>query len=135
MRALSTNSGQKNVAIGRDAMRFNTLGSFNTSIGQESGNLNQGSLNVFLGYRSGFNETGDSKLYIDNSDTATPLIYGDFANDALVVNGTLNITETAKLTPLASAPGCGTADAGLMYFDDTLKKLRVCDGTAWQNLH
>ena len=63
------------------------------------------------------------------------MIYGDFDNDALHIHGTMNISETLKLEPLATAPGCGVGDEGLMYFDDSLKKLRVCDGTTWQNLH
>jgi len=92
MRALNQNAGQKNVAIGRDVLRFNTSGSFNTIVGQEAGNGNiSGSSNVFLGYQAGFNETGSNKLYIDNTNTTTPLIYGDFANDSLKVYGTLSI--------------------------------------------
>jgi len=37
----------------------------------------------FIGYQSGFNESGSNKLYIDNSNTTTPLIYGDFSKDSL----------------------------------------------------
>ena len=37
-----------------------------------------GSGNVFLGNEAGYKETGSNKLYIDNSDTSTPLIYGQF---------------------------------------------------------
>jgi hypothetical protein len=47
---------------------------------------------VFLGYRAGHNETGSNRLYLANSSTSSPLIYGDFATDALTVNGSLSVT-------------------------------------------
>jgi len=50
-----------------------------------------GSGNVFLGYTAGYNETGSNKLYIDNSNTATPLIYGEFDNNILTINGNLEV--------------------------------------------
>ena len=43
----------------------------------------------FVRNRVGFHETGSQKLYIDNSATPTPLIYGEFDNDLVRVNGTL----------------------------------------------
>ena len=45
-----------------------------------------GNKNVFLGYSAGYYETGSNKLYIDNSSTSTPLIYGNFASDQLGIN-------------------------------------------------
>jgi hypothetical protein len=39
-----------------------------------------------LGYQAGYNETGSDKLYIDNSDTSQPLIYGDFSNNRVGIN-------------------------------------------------
>ncbi|MFN2146120.1 MAG: hypothetical protein ACK2T7_12270, partial [Anaerolineales bacterium] len=47
--------------------------------------------NIFLGYQAGLNETGNNKLYIENSSSGTPLIYGEFDNKLLRVNGTLHI--------------------------------------------
>ena len=44
---------------------------------------------MFIGYRAGFYETGSNKLYIANDDTTTPLIYGEFDNEILNVNGKL----------------------------------------------
>jgi|GEM_PF-5592836 len=52
----------------------------NVFIGHQSGQNNTGSGNVFLGYNSGMNEIGSNKLYIANSGTTAPLIYGDFNN-------------------------------------------------------
>ncbi|MCB0535783.1 MAG: hypothetical protein KDD14_26505, partial [Saprospiraceae bacterium] len=52
-----------------------------------------GSGNVFLGNFAGGGETGSDKLYIDNTSTSTPLIYGDFSSNALTVNGSLRIKD------------------------------------------
>ena len=78
--ALGTNTtGSNNTAIGKWAMVYNQSGSSNTSLGFETGANNlTGSGNVFIGYQAGYNETGSNKLYIDNSNTSTPLIHGDF---------------------------------------------------------
>ena len=51
-----------------------------------------GSGNVFLGTSAGSFATGSNKLYIDNSNTTSPLIYGDFATNALTFNGSVNVT-------------------------------------------
>jgi hypothetical protein len=98
----STTSGSYNVFIGRYAGRSNTTGNNNTFIGYESGNSNMTSSgNTFIGYQSGKNEITSNKLYIDNSDTASPLIYGDFSTDELTINGDLTVTDSTLLTTLA----------------------------------
>jgi hypothetical protein len=87
-------SGSRNVLIGGAAGTGLTTGNNNTIIGNLAGSsLIAGSNNVFLGYGAGFNETGSNKLYIDNSSTSTPLIYGDFGSDYVTINGTLRIAE------------------------------------------
>jgi hypothetical protein len=45
--------------------------------------------NVFLGYQSGYNASSSNQLYIENSNSATPLIYGEFDNDLVKIYGTL----------------------------------------------
>ncbi len=63
-------------------------GNNNVMVGNYAGyNNSSGGGNVFLGYNAGYNETGSNKLYIDNSNTASPLIFGDFANNRVVING------------------------------------------------
>lgn len=74
-------------------------------IGSEAGrgsSYHNKSGNIFIGYQAGYNETGSNKLYIDNSNTATPLIHGDFSTDAITINGALTVTGTA------SKPGGGS---------------------------
>lgn len=89
----SKTSGSNNVAVGVQALDRNLTGSRNTAIGRQAGRNSTGSGNVFVGNQSGLNELGDDKLYIDNSSTTTPLIWGDFSTDSLVVNGNLSVTN------------------------------------------
>ncbi|WP_293870876.1 hypothetical protein [Flavobacterium sp.] len=119
-RALNTNSnGTLNTAIGVNSLFQNTLGNNNTSAGVQSlrsnttGNNNSafgyqsffsnisGIGNLGLGYQAGYNETGSNKLYIENSnaDANNALIYGEFDNNIVRINGTLQISNPA------SAPG------------------------------
>ncbi|MEO1653608.1 MAG: hypothetical protein AAFU64_08690, partial [Bacteroidota bacterium] len=79
-------SGVNNVYLGMESA-FAGTGSQNTFLGYQSGRNATGSSNVFLGHQAGLNETGNEKLYIDNSGSTQPLIYGDFAQDSLVFNG------------------------------------------------
>ncbi|MCP4441326.1 MAG: hypothetical protein GY810_20665 [Aureispira sp.] len=86
--------GDRNTALGYYSLVSNTRGDRNTAIGHRSGNNNtNGNGNIFLGY----NETGSDKLYIDNTNTSSPLIYGNFASNLLRVNGTLNINNAYSL--------------------------------------
>lgn len=91
--------GQENIYIGLNAGQQNVSGQKNTMLGYQAGACNIGSSNIFLGYFAGLNETGSNKLYISNSDTATPLIYGEFDNNLLIFNGNVGIgaTPLAKL--------------------------------------
>jgi len=93
--ALSENTtGLYNTANGFHALARNTTGNFNTGLGDRAGYYNQtGSFNVFLGNQAGYYETGSNKLYIENSDKLTPLIYGEFDTDKVKINGSLSLTE------------------------------------------
>ena len=100
--ALFTNqTGNDNLAIGASAMYLNQIGSYNVGIGssalfQITGNQNigigfsagskkNGSGNIYIGSYAGQNGTSDAtltennKLYIANSNTPTPTIYGDLS--------------------------------------------------------
>jgi len=93
----SNTSGAENVAIGASALYNNISGNNNTAIGRGAGLHSTGSGNVFVGYRAGTSETGSNKLYIANSATNSPLIYGDFSSQQLLVNGALRITGTLRI--------------------------------------
>ena len=94
-------SGNMNVAVGSKTLRTNT-GSNNTVIGHLAGqNSGSGSGNIFIGHSAGHNETGDNKLYIENSNTSDPLIYGEFDNDIVGINGSLGVGTEAPSEKLA----------------------------------
>lgn len=79
-------TGSNNVGVGAATLFQNNAGSDNTAIGVSAGYANiSGSRNVFIGYSAGYTETGSDKLYIANSVTATPLVYGDFSTKYLAV--------------------------------------------------
>lgn len=118
------NSGNNNFFAGMDAGYNSTNGSHNVFLGYRSGYLATGSSNIFLGYQAGYNETGSNKLYIDNSSTASPLIWGDFASNVININGRLGIGTNSPIVPLHvrtttnnSARGAfmatGSGDAGI----------------------
>ncbi len=95
--SLLNNNNSNNTAMGHQAGIGNTTGANNTYIGVRTGYTNQtGSGNVFLGNEAGYNETGSNRLYIDNSNTTSPLIWGDFAADALQFNGSVSITDITQ---------------------------------------
>lgn len=88
-----------NVGIG-----YNTLdgitGSHNTIIGTSAGDpegSNALDSNIYIGFNAGSLNTTDSQvLYIHNSSDNTPLIWGDFAEDSLIFNGTLDINDATN---------------------------------------
>lgn len=109
-------TGSYNVMMGARS-GFNATGANNVFIGHNSGYNATGSGSVFLGYRAGYDEAGSNKLYIENSNSITPLIYGDFAEDTLVFNGKVNMSSH-KITNLAT-PTVGTDAANKAYVDAT----------------
>jgi hypothetical protein len=135
---LLNTAGSFNVAVGVQASINNTLGSYNTVLGVTAGYFNNiGDRNVFLGYRSGYNELGSDKLYIANSDTITPLIYGDFSTKDIHLHaatrigvddtnyasfaddGTLTLVGTARINKDVGIPlsgfGKGVAAPATVY--------------------
>lgn len=88
-------TGNKNTGIGHKADYYNVEGDENTIIGYEAGrgsSVHSKHRNIFIGYQAGYNETGNDKLYIENSDSDTPLIGGDFSTKQVDINGTIKIT-------------------------------------------
>ena len=81
------NTGNWNTFNGTQAGYSNTTGYWNTCMGFQAGYSATGSYNVFLGAKAGYKETGSYKLYIDPTDTETPLIWGDFDTNKVVING------------------------------------------------
>lgn len=90
----SNTTGFENTGSGAYSLFNNSVGKENTSIGYRSGySLTNGEGNVFLGFKAGYFETNSDRLYIENSDSASPLIYGEFDNDILRANGELQVSN------------------------------------------
>ncbi len=90
-------NGYGNVAIGSDAGMTMSNGDKNVLIGNNAGNYSSASHSmngcIKIGFEAGRSDSTDNKLYIENSDSAFPLIYGDFLNDSIKINGTLSIND------------------------------------------
>lgn len=131
-------TGSRNVGIGKEALRQVTSGTYNVAIGFQAGySITTGQSNVMLGYNAGKNWTGSNGLFIDNSDTDTPLIGGDFDANTVTINGTVSATGGTystfyKLTPSADPPS--SAAEGMIYYDSDDKKIKVYNGTTWVDL-
>jgi hypothetical protein len=102
----STFSGS--VFLGASSGSMQKSGTGNTYLGAYAGRTNlTGEGNVFIGYSAGQNETGSNKLYISNTSSATPLIYGEFyygdpAYQKVRINGKLEVAETTAGTGVAA---------------------------------
>ena len=99
--------GDANTIMGYAALGQNSSGSNNVAIGFAAGENSTGSNSIFLGYNAGLNASESNALYIDNSNTSSPLIYGNFADDSLVVNGELTATTSFSLTSDTKGVGIG----------------------------
>lgn len=98
---LANVTGADNVGLGYNAGASAGTGNQNTLIGSGAGQtIGNASGDVMIGYQAGANETNSNKLYIANSNTATPLIGGDFSAGTLNFNG--YVTLLASTTSLAS---------------------------------
>jgi len=130
-------SASNNTLIGAEAAKAITTGGNNVAVGYQAGNtLVSGTGNVFLGYGAGalMNAGSTSNvviglsagpaagaysntLYLDNSQTATPLIGGNFSTDIVYINHDPN--------QLVDLPG---GVAGLWVDGDAYKS---AGGSSW----
>ncbi len=90
------NNGSNNTVVGGGAGKGS--GSYNVSVGESSGSsMTTGASNVLIGYSSGSALTTESnKLYIENSNSDAPLIYGEFDNDIVRINGDLEVKNSTS---------------------------------------
>jgi len=90
-----------NVAVWLSSLNANTTWINNVALWNNAWyNNSLWTWNVFLWYNAWYNETSSNKLYIDNSNTSSPLIYWDFSNDTLTFNGNVGIWTNNPLTNL-----------------------------------
>ncbi|RJR25281.1 MAG: tail fiber domain-containing protein [Desulfobacteraceae bacterium] len=119
-------TASNNTFVGYAAGYWNTEGWFNTFVGDASGfNNNTGNGNVFLGYMSGLNEKGSNKLYIQNSDSSNPLIYGEFDSRRVEINGALTITSMAAASDLRFKKE-------IRHLNSSLEKVSALNGVSFE---
>jgi hypothetical protein len=112
------------VFVGASSGSVQQSGAGNTYIGTYAGRNNlTGSGNVFIGNQAGQTELGSNKLYISNSLTSTPLIYGEFANgdpatQRVRINGKL---EVAEITAGAGTYAVFTAAGQLIKLSSSIR--------------
>jgi hypothetical protein len=136
----SNNAFSGNIFIGAKAGQNNTNGSFNTVIGNTAGQngeytgstfIGEGagygsnsSNSVFIGYNAGSSESSNERLYIRN------LIYGEFDNSLVKINGTLSATTYLNMP---SSTFTGGTVTGPTNFTNGLSANTI-SATTYQNL-
>lgn len=131
-------TGNYNTAIGQQSLVSLVNGNNNTAIGTDAGFSTLGSGNTFIGYQAGYNEVGGNKLYIANSNTATPLVYGDFTAKYLAVGevsaadraantsgGYRLLVKGGMITEKIKVATAGTTDWADYVFDDNYKRMTL----------
>lgn len=107
----ANSTGAENVFVGHSA-GFSSTGGTTTAVGSEAGySMTAGTGGVFLGYKAGYNEVNSDRLFICNSDTNTPLIYGVFP-DYVRVYGADDSTGAIKDVFYVSHVTSGTPGVG-----------------------
>ncbi|RZV55692.1 MAG: tail fiber domain-containing protein, partial [Flavobacteriaceae bacterium] len=135
--------GNNNTAIGTLALRANTTGNINTIVGSAAGFNVEGDGNViigvgrtlsgtrtisnsvFIGKYAGNPETNSDRLYIENSESATPLIYGEFDNDVLGFNADVGINTQSPSASLHVNHQNGSSTEGFVISN-------VIDADEWR---
>jgi hypothetical protein len=118
-------AGNYNTLVGSFTSTVLESASYNTILGSSAGAaLRTGQRNVFLGYQAGNAELGNDKLYIANSGTNPPLIYGDFATKQVGINTTsltktLNVGGDAAVTGNIIAGSVNGATNGKVFLNAT----------------
>ena len=136
-------TGQSNIFIGKDAGYNNTTGNANTFIGTLTGESNvngsgntflgrnaghqniSGGGNVFLGSYAGYYETGSNKLYIDNTSTSYPLIYGELDNNIVKIHGELQMIAS-------TSPSDKRLKRDIKPLQSSLNKIQALQGVSYQ---
>ncbi len=114
----NNNTGSNNTFVGAESGYATTSGDENSFLGALSGVTNDGLKNTFLGFAAGGNNlsgnanvfighlaggkttTESNLLFIDNTDTIHPLIWGNFDTNALIAHG--NFSTTGNISFLDS---------------------------------
>jgi hypothetical protein len=133
-------NASRNTIVGRGAYQLSYQGENNTMVGYQAGHSpTNATLNrsVFVGYQAGQNETNSDRLYISNTNTATPLIFGVFDNTGstggrLKINGNLEIkTKTPASASDTGVVGEIAWDADYIYICTATNTWKRVGITTW----
>jgi hypothetical protein len=103
----------------------------NTFVGYQAGGSSTGNNSICLGANAGENNTDDYRLFIDVSNTATPLIYGEFDDDNVGIRtidmaGGVGVIAIANAT---TAPASTPTGGGVLYVESGALKYKGSSGT------
>lgn len=126
--------GHDNASFGKSTGIYMTEGSENSLFGiKAGGSLTTGSGNVLIGFEAGSSETtGSDKLYIANSATSTPLIYGEFNNSLLSINGSLGV---GTMNPLSNMNIEGINSTGILTLSNSSASILAGDSVGQINFY
>jgi len=133
-----SSTGSNNVAVGGTgagstvdnvvaAGPSSRAGNDGVSVGFQAGHRGTGERQIFVGYNAGYNlRADDAILHIDNTGNPDPLIYGEFDNDLVNINGNLGIgtsafgTDAVGVLAIANgtAPSTSPEDQIQLYAED-----------------
>lgn len=116
-----------NTSLWAFSLYTNSTGSLNTVVWKHAWYNTRWSWNVFIWHQVWYNELGSNKLYIDNSNTSSPLIHWDFATNKLTVNWSLKIWVATDTT-------CNSSNEWSIRYDSSWKHFYWCDWTTWIQL-
>ncbi|MHA2329715.1 MAG: tail fiber domain-containing protein, partial [Candidatus Hodarchaeales archaeon] len=134
-------AGNLNTFVGHSS-GFYTGGNNNTFIGYNTGwNNSSGNGNIFIGHEAGANTSGSNKLFIDNSNTDSPLIWGGFVANRIVINGnsthnsnnrTFFVNGAAGGTGAWNNDSDGRMKKNITTIDQALEKVRNLRGVNFE---
>jgi trimeric autotransporter adhesin len=135
----STSTGSYNAGLGNNSMFNNSTGSNNTAIGFLALSTNTtGSQNIAIGAQADMLNNAIAIGYNAKVGSSNSLVLGGTGDDAVNVGigvtnpaRSLHISSVMRLEPIPTEPT--SPEQGDIYFDSTLNKLRVFDGTLWQS--
>ena len=148
--AMFTNStGANNIAIGANSLDVGSTPSLNIAIGNTALKSNNSSQNVAIGYNCGRTVTGNSnvfigydvastqtaisnQLWIDNSNTSTPLIYGEFDNEVVTISGQLNIEGQNDVSQLVVKENDTQTNDTILVNDSSDTQISSINGSGLQ---
>ena len=108
-----------------------TAGTRSDNVFVGAGSGNEASSGVCIGQAAGANETADNRLYIDITNTAAPLIYGEFDDDNVGFS-TVDMAGGEGVIAIANAsvvPAGTPTGGGVLYVEGGALKYKGTSGT------